>query len=49
MAGESWMYRCSICNELVEVDDLKAHTEAERAKPDWPGTMSWTREERDSE
>lgn len=36
-------YRCSICSELVRPDDIRAHTEQERAKPTWPGYMSWER------
>jgi hypothetical protein len=46
VAGESWSYRCSICKELVEVDDLKEHIAEERAKDDWPGVLTWTREEK---
>lgn len=43
----TWAYRCSICDELVEVDDVKAHLEAEQAKDDWPGVLTWTREDRE--
>lgn len=38
-----WHYRCSICQMLVEPDDVRAHTEHERSKPGWPGHMSLTR------
>lgn len=36
-------YECSICEELVNPDDVRKHTEEERAKDTWPGYMSWTR------
>lgn len=36
-------YRCSICKDLVHPDNVRNHTEEERAKDTWPGFMSWDR------
>lgn len=49
MDGENRAYRCSICGELIAVDDLARHMEEERAKPDWPGVMQWKREDKEEE
>ena len=38
-----WHYQCSICEDLVRPDDVRAHTEFERAKDDWQGWISWSR------
>lgn len=34
-------YQCSICGKVFNADDVKKHTDEERAKPTWPGVMSW--------
>ena len=38
-----WRYRCSICQEIIRPEDVRSHTEAEKAKPTWPGHMTWSR------
>lgn len=42
MSPISWHYRCSLCGELVHPDNMVAHVKAERAKPTWPGHITWT-------
>jgi hypothetical protein len=42
-----WDYRCSICQELINPDEVRIHTEKERAKETWPGFMSWERVDND--
>lgn len=39
----SWKYRCSLCKQLVDPDDVSKHMAEERAKPTWPGYMSYER------
>lgn len=43
MTDYPWSFRCSICKKLVNPDDVRSHTEQERAKPTWPGQMTWDR------
>jgi len=43
VTGEPWRYRCSLCGATIRPDDVAAHTTEEKAKPTWPGFMTWTR------
>lgn len=43
MSEYNWAYKCSICGDEVDPDDVRKHTEEERAKDTWPGFMSWSR------
>jgi hypothetical protein len=43
MSDYPWAYQCSICGEIVPVEEIAGHTAEEKGKPDWPGFMSWTR------
>lgn len=38
-----WTYTCGLCGAEVHPDGVRAHTDEERAKPTWPGYLSWTR------
>lgn len=44
-----YAFRCSVCNELVAVDDVRAHSIEERAKPTWEGHMVLVRVDREQE
>lgn len=39
----TWRYRCSVCGETFHPDEVAAHLEEEKAKPDWPGHVELTR------
>ncbi len=39
----AWSYQCSICSAIVIVERVSEHVADEKAKPDWPGYMSWAR------
>jgi hypothetical protein len=39
----TWKYHCSVCGQLVHPANLSAHLAEEKAKPNWPGHLTWTR------
>lgn len=39
----NYQYRCSICECVVDADNVAAHSRYERSKRTWPGVMEFTR------
>lgn len=44
-----WAYRCSVCEELVEINEVSKHIEQHQAKRDYSGYVGFTREDKDIE
>lgn len=42
-----WHYVCSLCKAKIEVDNVTSHMQWHQGQPDWPGTMEFTREDKD--
>lgn len=38
-----WKYRCSACDDLVDVDDVTRHIDAHKEAADWTGVLSMKR------
>lgn len=42
----TFAYLCSLCGKVVEVPEMGDHTRTHKAAPDWTGSMSWLRVEK---
>lgn len=45
MTGYTWRYRCSHCDQLVDVEEVNEHIQAHRREPNWKGMAELTRED----
>ena len=45
MSADERSYRCTVCGELVALDNVDEHTDMEKTKPGWLGFLVWERVE----